>query len=267
MKEISSVALRKIEFDILCDVADFCHQNNIRYYLCGGTLLGCIRHHGFIPWDDDIDVMMPRPDYEKFIKLYHSDATSKYSLLSSSLGNYTRPFCKMIDNDTVVISNYKNSNTGLWIDILPVDGLPDDLHLVKNIYDENTKYRSILKLTDCRLGMGKNIFRKWGKYILKPLANLYGTKRCLWHIEKNIMLYPYEQMNYVGVVTNGLYGIGERMQKEKFESPASVHFEGYSFPAPSCWDSYLHGIYGDYWQLPPLEKRRTHEMKVYQIKD
>lgn len=264
---LSIEEIKHRELYILLEFSHQCMKHHLRYYLCGGTLLGAIRHQGFIPWDDDIDVMMPRPDYEKFIKLYNSDLTGKFSLLSSSLGNFTRPFCKMMDNDTVVISYYKNSNTGLWIDILPVDGLPDDLYLVKKIYDENAKYRSILKLTDCRLGMGKNVFRKWGKYILKPVANLYGTKRCLQHIEKNIMLYPYEQMNYVGVVTNGLYGIGERMQKENFENSVSVQFEGYSFPAPSCWDSYLHGIYGDYWQLPPLEKRNTHEMKVYQIKD
>lgn len=261
MKRLTNTEIKQEELKILDDFSAFCLKFNLKYYLCGGTLLGAVRHRGFIPWDDDIDLMMPRPDYEKLLEIYPE--SDEYYIVASELSNFDRPFAKIIDRATIVKSKYKDGKMGLWIDILPVDGLPDDLNTVEDIYKRNDYYRRILKLSDCKLGEGKGLLKKASKFLLKPLANIYGVKKCIKEIEKYVSLYPYENCQYVGVVTNGLYGVGERMIKNEFEVSLDFLFEGRTLPGPSCWDSYLHGIYGDYMELPPVEKRQTHDMEVY----
>jgi len=261
MKKMTNTEIKQEELKILDNFSDFCKKNSLKYYLCGGSLLGAVRHNGFIPWDDDIDLMMPRPDYEKLLKMYPK--SDKYYIVASELNNFDRPFAKIIDQATIVKSRYKDGDMGLWIDVFPIDGLPDDIETVKYIYKRNDFYRSILKLSNCKLGEGKGLIKKLSKFILKPLANIYGVKKCIKEIEKYAFIYPYEESEYIGVVTNGLYGAGERMIKKEFEIPVDFLFEGRIMPGPSCWDSYLHGIYGEYMTLPPIEKRKTHEMEAY----
>ena len=268
MKLLNSSQIKENEVKILLDFDNFCKTNNLKYYLAGGTLLGAIRHKGFIPWDDDIDVCMPRPDYDFFVKNYEP-LKSNYVVKSSSLKTLTSPFAKIVNKNIYINTKYNSSeaNKNLWIDIFPVDGLPEDSEEVKKIYKNCEFYRTILLLVDAKLGKGTTIFRKYSKYILKPLAKLYGRKRCVKKLEQIAKSNPYETSKYVGAVTWGLYGVGERMLKSEFEKSVEVEFEGHKFPAFSCWDSYLTGLYGDYMQLPPIEKRKTHNMTVYLKED
>lgn len=263
-KSLTSKEIKIRELNILLYFQEFCKKNNLHFYLSGGTLLGAIRHHGFIPWDDDIDVCMPRIDYERFIESY-SNNNQKYVLRSTKLGNFTAPFAKLVDTSTWIDSQFTldDNNSQLWIDIFPVDGLPESVNDVKNIYKKCDFYRRIFLITDAKLGEGKSAFHKYVKYILKPFSVLYGKKRCAGKIEQVAKKYSYENSKYVGAITWGLYGVGERMLKSEFEKQVMVEFEGHKFPTFSCWDSYLHGLYGDYMQLPPVEKRKTHDMKVY----
>lgn len=264
---LSNQEIKRRELDILLLFQDFCKKNNLRFYLSGGTLLGAIRHHGFIPWDDDIDICMPRIDYEKLIEIYPNE-DQRYCLRTKKLNNFTAPFAKIVDTNTYIDLQFTSddNNSQLWIDIFPVDGLPESLDSVKKIYKQCDFYRRIFSITDAKLGEGKTIFHKYIKYILKPLSNLYGKKRCVEKIEQIAKKHSYQDCKYVGAVTWGLYGAGERMLKSEFEKQVMVEFEGHKFPAFSCWDSYLKGLYGDYMQLPPVEKRQTHDMKVY-VKD
>lgn len=246
----------------------FCKNNNLNYYLVGGTLLGAVRHKGFIPWDDDIDVCMPRNDYQKLLSCY-SNIENQYELRSSSLCKFDAPFSKLVDPRTVIDAKYTQNDidTQLWIDIFPIDGLPDDILDVTFIYKKGDFYRKILILCDAKLGEGKTKIRRYLKFVLKPLANLYGKKRCVDNLERLAARYNYDECKYVGAITWGLYGVGERMLKSEFEQAVEVEFEGHKFPAFSCWDSYLRGLYGDYMKLPPLEKRKTHDMVAYLIED
>lgn len=259
--------MKKIELEMLKELDDFCKKNNLRYYLAGGTLLGAIRHKGFIPWDDDIDVCMPRKDYNFLIKKFINNKNIK--LKSNLLNNFDRPYSRLVAVNTIIEFEFSKSenNKHLWIDILPVDGLPESLEDVKKIYKKCDFYRRILALTDAKLGKGETTFRKYSKYILKPLAKFYGKERCIKTIEQIASVNLYGNSKYVGIVTCGLYGIGERMLKAEFEKSVEVEFEGYKFPAFSCWDSYLTGLYGDYMQLPPVEKRKTHNITVYLKED
>ncbi|MBD8975121.1 LicD family protein [Veillonella magna] len=261
---LSQREIKKYELQILLYFQKFCQSNNLRFYLSGGTLLGAIRHKGFIPWDDDIDVCMPRKDYEKLLEMYNNN-NEQYQLRSVSLGNFTAPYAKMVDTNTQVESQYTEdeNNSHLWVDIFPVDGLPEDLYEVEKIYSKCSLYRQFFVLADAKLGEGKSSFRRYAKYLLKPLAKLYGKTRCVKHIERIAQHYSYENSKYVGAITWGLYGAGERMLKSEFAHTVMVEFEGHQFPTFSCWDSYLKGLYGDYMKLPPVEKRQTHDMKVY----
>lgn len=263
MRKIILKEIKEIELKILLDFDIFCKKNKLRYYLVGGTLLGAIRHKGFIPWDDDIDVCMPRPDYKKLISF--NKQISGLELKCNALKNTMIPFCKLVNTNTKICIQYMENdyNQHIWIDIFPIDGLPENIIETKNIYKECNFYRKLFYICDAKLGEGKTKFKKYAKYILKPLANLYGKKRCIDNIEQIASQYPYETSKYVGAITWGLYGVGERMLKSEFEKAIEVEFEGHKFPAFSCWDSYLKGLYGDYMQLPPVEKRKTHDMVAY----
>lgn len=268
MKKLNLTEIKQRELNILLFFDHFCGKYNLRYYLAGGTLLGAIRHKGFIPWDDDIDVCMPRNDYNRMIEIYSKSKNLKYRIKSNTLNNNS-PYTNLVDSDTIIENQFSNTqeNDGLWIDIFPVDGLPENSALVKKIYKKCDFYRTLLLLIGAKLGEGKTITRKYLKYILKPLLTLYGKNRCVNKLESIAAQYPYDECKYVGAITWGLYGFGERMLKSEFEQAVEVEFEGHKFPAFSCWDSYLRGLYGDYMQLPPVEKRKTHDMVAYLIED
>lgn len=204
--------IKNCELNILLDIQSFCIANSIKFYLCGGTLLGAIRHHGFIPWDDDIDICMPRPDYIKFLKSYTSK--KKYIVKSNYLKNWDAPCAKVVDESTLVDSRISENETGLWVDIFPVDGLPQNNELVLRIYDKCAFYRKLYWTGYAVLGTGNSIFHRYIKYILKPIVRLYGLRRISNKIERIAQQYPYETSDYVGIVTWGLYGVGERMQKK-----------------------------------------------------
>ena len=266
MNTISLDEIKKKELNILLYFDEYCKKHDLHYYLVGGTLLGAIRHKGFIPWDDDIDVGMPRPDYDIFVNEWNNEK-EKYKVKSMHNGMVQMPFAKLVDLSVRVEFTYTDNNidTNLWIDIFPIDGLPNDYKQVKKIYKKTKIYRKILLLADARLGEGTNVIKKYSKYILRPFAKLYGRERAVNNIERLALKCPYGSSKYVGIITWGLYGTNERIKKEDLEKIVDVEFETYFFPAFSCWDYYLRNLYGDYLKLPPEEKRKGHEMIAFLV--
>lgn len=256
------LTLREIqlkELEILLRFDSFCREHKLYYSLCAGTLLGAIRHKGFIPWDDDVDVMMPRPDYEKLLRLWRDD--EHYRLLSLRRNGALISITRLSDTRVHVVSNEWSDISCLFIDIFPVDGLPEKNEEIKRIYRKNIILALVDDLCMIKIGTGRTFLRKLVKAMLKPLARitvkLYGRRRLVQKREELAQRIPYEESDYVGIIAGGV-GIKEKMQKKDFESSVLVTFEGHSFPAMSCWNIYLTQQYDDYMTLPPLNDRVTH---------
>ena len=239
-KKLSSEEIKQIELNLLLKLDEICKKYKLRYYLCGGTLLGAVRHKGFIPWDDDIDVLMPREDFEKLLRLekkQKQDAVEK--IVSWKSGNSIYPFIKLINTNTVLKEKYLSEEftTGIWID------------------------KTILLTAYSEMGKGATWYAALAKRVLIPICKHLNTEKLCNKLNAISKEYPIDKSPYVGGFLWG-YGPQEKMPKE-FLEPVEVEFEGHMFPAPKCWDFYLTQLYGDYMQLPPENKRISHDFNVY----
>ncbi len=243
----------------------FCRRQGLKYSLAGGTLLGAVRHGGFIPWDDDIDVCMPRPDYERFLDTFTPPQSN--IILDDGRGKHAEyPFAKLMNASVVATGGGLAGERKLWIDIFPVDGYPEDDAEAGKLFAEAEKYRVILMYS--HFGSYEEYPWKHGRlgYILrKAYAALFTPRRAIARLNALAAKYPYSPSPSVGNIVWGLHGAGERMKKEEFESLDEVTFEDGAFFAMSCRDSYLKGCYGDYMTLPPEDKRQTHGIKTYRV--
>lgn len=267
MKDLTLREIQMTELQILLDFQQVCEKYHLKFYLCGGTLLGAVRHKGFIPWDDDIDVMMPRTDYDKLMKLEKEQGifNKHLKLYSFEMKNADYPFAKVVNMNTTILQQYAEdeSLSHIWIDIFPADGLPKDNDEAERIYKKVGRYRKALTLCWAKVGEGTTKLKRYAKYLFVPMAKTVGAHYWCKQIVQMSRQYGYEEAEYAGVISWGLHGLGERCLKEKFEKSVEVEFEGYKFPAMSCWKEYLTGLYGDYMQLPPEEEREVHMMKAW----
>lgn len=268
-KRLSSDAVKKIELSMLTVFDRFCKENDLAYTLCGGTLLGAIRHKGFIPWDDDIDIGMPRADYEKL--LY--DKNLDYSCVPEHMmfGRWTDgtnyyPFVRMMDNRTRIITPYFDPRTSvrnIWIDIFPFDGNPKNKEKLAPTVKYLKFLRRVLAIKHAKLGDGRNIFRKSTKYIIRAVLAPFTIPKLCRYIDEISKRYDFNNADTISCVNWGLYGMGECVDREAFVKTIDVDFEGKKFKAMSNYDEYLTGLYGDYMTLPPEEKRVQHGFKAY----
>lgn len=264
MQKLNLREIQYAELDILRAFRSFCLANGLRYSLCGGTLLGAVRHKGFIPWDDDIDVFMPRPDYEKFIELIKSKKVALPGYLA--LADNGIPFVKIIDKRYSLASEAGDSVENLWIDILPVDGYPADDRAAEKYWKKLLFYRRVVLYNYLSL-VHKRGAKKFLLRFFKVYAKLYGAERAVKNANALVAKYPYGKSDFIGCAVWGCYGIGERIPADSFDNLTEIGFEGENFSAISGWHEYLTGIYGDYMRLPPEDKRECHGFEVYKIND
>ena len=267
MKEIENAAdLRTVELGILKHVDEFCQENNIQYFLGYGTLLGAIRHKGFIPWDDDIDIFMHRKDFERFIKEYSDKDRSQYEIRCYSLeDNYPYPFAKISDSSTILIEYSENpiEHLGINIDLFPMDVIPDDSIRQRKLYAIKSLYHTLINLkivspSHERIWY-KNVVLNISQFILRPIPLSFFVKR----IVNNAMKYHHNITNCCAVAVWG-YGMREINNKHNWDKAIKVQFESLQLPVPIGYDDFLTAVYGDYMQLPPEEKRVTHHaFKAY----
>ena len=269
-RKLSLGEIQQRELEMLKEFDRVARKYKLRYTMCAGTLLGAVRHRGFIPWDDDIDVSMPRPDYEKLVRLNRKrNLWSKgLKLASFEDGTMDTPFMKLFCDDVVIKEkNYSEKYVqNLWIDIFPVDGLPYN--------EEDMKLHYQLALNLCKLSTSSVVRNGYGttkaKIVLKtllfkPAANMVGRKRIAALQRKLALKYSYSHAKKVGMVTWAYDGPGQALRKAEYEDLIEMDFEGCTFYGIKAWDKYLSGVFGNYMQLPPEEDRLTHDFEAYYV--
>lgn len=263
--------VREIQLNMLNDLVDFLKKNNLRYFLSGGTLLGAIRHKGFIPWDDDIDINMPRPDVEKLYELT-GGRLGKYIITTGGVNDPFSPACMWFRmyNAEVIIENYYGGNSKkpfyhpIFIDIFPIEGFPKD-KIIGMLFSKKLIF--IRKMVG--VSWHKGIIPKNGSYILKQIltyipAKLIGYRRWYNLFEKESQKYKFDESEYAGVTTTVQYLPREKVKKEDYLKRVIVSFEGNEYNAPGNYDTYLSNLYGDYMKMPPKEKQKSdHLFKMY----
>ncbi len=260
MKEVSVEDSKTIMIDILKDVSDFCDSNGIVYYLAYGTLLGAIRHKGFIPWDDDIDIMMPRPDFEKFICLYR--LYGKYSICSPYEKRSFLVSTKIYDERTIKIEkgiDYKlYPKLGIDIDVFPIDGQNENISIHKKEVNKRC-YLHRLLVCSIRPYSGLSLKQKLKTFILRDIIGKDFIIRQYMHSSKK---YSYENSMYVGYA-NPYVPYNDRHLKTIFDKRIKAEFEGAEYWIPEGYDTFLKTIYGDYMKLPPIEQQVTHHKSIF----
>lgn len=260
LRQLSLREIQLKELELLKKFDKFCQENRLEYFLCGGTLLGAIRHKGFIPWDDDIDVFMPRPEFGKLQKLLKkNNKLENAEFTSYFLKNSIYPYIKLED----MRSLYKESDAvrdtnRIWIDIFAIDGFSNnqvlDFILVKTVKVLRFFLARFLKRAVLENEVNK--IKKFFHLILSPIVLLFPANTWAKTIEAVCMTVPYNKTAYVGGIQWG-YGLNEKLPKSGIER-IDVEFEGCIFPGLKCYEQYLTQLYGNYMEFPPAEKRTPH---------
>lgn len=257
MKSITDLdELKKIELSIMLKVHDFCKAAEIPYFLAYGTLIGAVRHNGFIPWDDDIDIHMMRKDYDHFCTVFPDYAKECGLAVVNSHTNtyYGRDMAKVIDTRTIIYENdFKGDDPiGVFVDIWPLDSLPNEERernrfIFKDLFLQKLYY----------LAISNPAKLPFYKRILRSLPQLVGSKRLLAMTEKYHQSYSDVNTEFVGCLSDPYLKV---FPKSLFDRAISLQFENALLDAPVGFDEVLKILYGDYMQLPPVEKRVPHHV-------
>ena len=263
MKKLNRDEIHGILLNILMEVDKFCKENGLRYSMAYGTLLGAVRHKGFIPWDDDIDILMPRPDFEKFVTSFGKDPDARYRCLYNTDNGtecFMHFFAKVHDSRTVSLQgDLVKYKFGLNIDVFPIDGKPDDVNVQRRM--EKMLSSCSHRLNIC--GTKFSLFNLHQPLIPKIAAHLRGEQYWISKMEKAMRRYDFSTCRKAGSVSVRYNGLREIFDRSMFENYTELEFEGHMFAAFSGWDEFLSRQYGDYMQLPPENKRRTHNITAY----
>ena len=263
MKKIDEQELKNIQIGILDYIDSYCRKNGIDYYLQAGTLLGAVRHKGYIPWDDDIDVSMKRDDYERFFESFnkHADGPYKAIYYKNDPGYYMQ-FGKVVDTRTVMKeeTNFKKE-IGVYVDVFPFDYLPSDIKSIKKLNNRIKPYRKALDIKTIspspKRVWYKNLILRIGSFVLKPIS-------CYWLIDRiNSLARKYnegnDKTNIAGIAVLN-YGLKEVHDSHCFNGHVELEFEGKKYNCPIGYKNVLKNTYGDYMKLPPVELRKSHHV-------
>lgn len=236
-------------------------KNNIKWYAAYGTAIGAVRHKGIIPWDDDIDICMPRDDYNKFLALSAELKDTKYRIIKIGDDNYWLPFAKIFDASTTILERKEYPCVfGVYIDVFPYDSINDTtilnyLAAYNDIASSYRRYSSCKKTIDFNKYfklINKGHFGTLKSLIEFDIKGFSSDERVLNDIRKKERFYTDENGSYYGSFTEPYK---KYFKKEWFSSSVWVPFENLSVRLPVGYDQYLTSIYGDYMSLPPVEKR------------
>lgn len=264
-------ALQLEELRLLHVFADICGSHKLRYYLLGGTLLGAVRHGGFIPWDDDVDVCMPREDYDRLRAVIGDALPAPYRYVCAETDNVYRYCWARIESPAMRIINYSANiprEEDSWIDIIPLDGMPDNslelmLHkarlAVLRVLLQLSQYDEIVDQKRKRSFLGRQAVKAAGWKIWRAFHDYH---KYLMLIQNELKKYPYDGsetvINYMAA-----YGFKETFRKSWFDDKCRLTFEDREFDSPGNYAMVLKTIYGDdYMSLPPDLERNKHNSRI-----
>lgn len=261
MKKVLLDEQKDILFEILCSFDDFCRQHGIEYILAYGTCLGAVRHGGFIPWDDDIDVAMTRDNYDKLLALWED--TPQYALLCHERcgKKYESPLAKFSDRRTKIIQHNRTEKIelGLYLDIFVLDRMADEASAKQAVATSQVYSRRYLRATR------KFKFRSlanWKNNIRILPAKIYSGKRCVTALERLASRSLSQEGGWMACIT---FSLGHSLWPAAvFDDAVEIPFNGRLFKIPADYDRYLTIVYGDYMRLPPEDKQRSnHTFDAY----
>lgn len=252
--------MQKKLLDMFSWFHEYCSKNNLRYYCLGGTMLGAVRHKGFIPWDDDIDVGMPRKDYEILIKLMKTERKNKYYLESPTKSkDYLYSYCKLYDTETTLVENMRYKlKRGIYIDIFPLDGLGETKLEAEKNYKKILPYLNFLAARNCSFNLKRKLYKNLAILLARLIPEcIFPTKKV---IEKIIILSKQRDFDGCTIISNidGNWRRREIMEREIFGKPKLYKFNDLEVYGVSDSERYLTNLYGDWRKLPPKEEQKSH---------
>ena len=259
--------IQQMELGIMEYIHEICQKIGVKYFLAYGSLIGAVRHKGFIPWDDDMDICMLREDYEKLQDYLISNPNERYEVMSYKNNlNYVYPFMKVQDNHTYLLEEDVriDSNMGIYVDIFPVDGYEDDVQF-KNKMTKLIKKRQLSCYTFKGITNTKSVLNSLLRYVSVIIFYFTNTNKYVAQIEelaKSRKVSDYEQVDYL------IYKDMNKpvWRREWLEQVTTGIFEGKEFTIPKNYHEILTSDYGDYMQLPPVEQRVSHhDFKLWKI--
>ena len=259
MKPITDVKeMRKIQMDILLFIHQFCIDNGIQYSLAWGTMLGAIRHKGYIPWDDDIDIMMTRPEYDRFCKLFHDDR-SIYKLYDVHTDKkWIYPFAKISDERTIRVEKNALDEIGLNIDVFPIDYYADSYEDAMIALKRMKFWKKIYVAKILRSYTGMSLLKNIVYHLYKIPCSLIPLKYVLKKFDEISCVTAKNKTAYCGFLVEA---DGTTILKSKlFDNFTDYQFENYVFKGIEDYDYYLKATYGDYMTPPPMGQREVHEV-------
>lgn len=257
MKEISLKELKDIQLDILDQVHTFCLAHNLTYSLCYGTLIGAVRHKGYIPWDDDIDICMPRADYDCFIKSFDGAKRNLKVWSYATDSSYYLPFAKVGNTQTSLLENVRYPlDYGVNIDVFPLDGVPESVKLRRRLFRRIKFIHHLAVLKNLTIDKRRNF--------LKNLLIMVGHGLTSFVSMRNLMIREDylldKQASDTSEICNVVNASGTQMpfSRDAIEKTVDVEFEGRVYKMMAGYDEFLTAIFGDYMTPPPEEKRHAH---------
>lgn len=245
---------KNIQLEMLKVIDAFCRENNIKYSLAFGTLLGAIRHKGFIPWDDDVDIMMPLPDMIRFKQLFHSERI-KYLDVDTEK-NYEFGFSRICDLSTYKKGSLRGDSYGICIDLYPLVSIPNEMS------ENDSFFRKAQVLQARRLK-----YMKWNRYIVKrlPIDTIPGFHKAVKAFRDHLLNIDNYGKTGMYYIVAGPLNLREKMSYDfdLFDGIVDVDFENHKFCSISHYDEFLSMRYGNYMQLPPEDQRNPYHGGKY----
>ena len=262
--------VQRLTVELLKVFMQICEKYHLRYYFTGGALIGVLRHHGFIPWDDDIDVGMPRKDYEKFLRIMKKHPIKGYGICNRFTDpNWHFAMTQFVDLESEIVIHLaeKPRKANIWLDVFPLDGLPaNKVHRwfrVKNILLHRYLVQIAYIDTQVDANRKRPALEKAVLSICKaiPFGKLIDTNKVMTHMEKVLERSDFDQSEYAGNML-GRYREREVVPQKYFGKPVSGDFEGIDVNIPEMSHELQTALYGDYMKLPPKESRVAHNVTI-----